>query len=50
MIKLRTILEKLGYTENEIEKILEYCADPANLDEYGAYPFLNDEWDYIDER
>ena len=49
-LQKQAILKELGYSDLKIKEILEYCADPANLDEYGAYPFLNEEWDYIDER
>jgi hypothetical protein len=42
--KRRQILEELGYSDSEIKEILEKLADPANLDEYGA--FLDEEDDY----
>lgn len=43
--KRRKILEELGYSNFEIKEILKESADPANLDEYGA--FLADEEEYF---
>lgn len=41
--KRRKILEELGYSDSEVREILNEMADPANLDEYGAFPFEEEE-------
>lgn len=33
----KQVLKKLDYSDFEIKEILEASADPANLDEYGAF-------------
>lgn len=47
-LQKQAILKELDYSDLEIKEILEKLADPANLDEYGAFPFLDEEWDYYD--